>query len=188
MDISLSVTSGHLDLILIYIVFLYFLLFLPFMPSLFLIESSILLAVNLLTASSHALFSCFFFLLYQGSGFVMCASPGVPERFEGGVWSAYKHLDSRQLRMDGLFFFFFFREEACIWAETARNMIMIAWSLDFLDARVLFLFTLTSLVRFLTLSPLFFYFNKHYELTEASGLHRDTFELHSTHSEMQNKG
>lgn len=36
------------------------------------------------------MFSCFF-LLYQSTGFqlVICASPGVPERFKGGVLRKY---------------------------------------------------------------------------------------------------
>lgn len=140
-----------------YIVFLHFLLFLPLIPSFSLLQSK-----PCFDCKHSGTDFVFFILLYQSSGFVMCASPGVPARFEGGVWNAYKHLDSWQIWMD---VFWFFREEACISAESPGNMVMIASSLDLLDARVLFLYALRLLAFSLSHNNFFFYFNKHYELT-----------------------
>lgn len=69
----------------IYIVFLYFLLLFPFILLVYLIDS----ASSFECKQSGCVFMLF--LLYQSNGFqlVICASPGVPERFKGGVLRKY---------------------------------------------------------------------------------------------------
>lgn len=117
-----------------------------------------------MTASGQALFSCFLsFFYFIRVAVLWCMSP---QGYQRGSRVACKV--PVNIGKD-ILFLFLFREEACIWAESAGNMINT--SLDFLDARVIFLYALTLLVSFLTVSPLFiyfFYFNTHYELT---GLH-----------------